>query len=66
MEREIKELAAADVTEMAAFCFRKLAALEAKFITLCHRAQKVGIDCSDLMTVEVTEVEPSATLKVIN
>jgi hypothetical protein len=66
MEHEIRELAAADVTEMAAFCFRKLAALEARFIALCHRAEKLGIECSDLMGVEVTEIEPAAALRVVN
>lgn len=66
MEREIRELAETDVTELAAFCFRKLASLEAKFIILCHRAEKLGIDCSDLKTLDVTEAELAASLKVVN
>ena len=66
MEREIKQLAETDVIEMTAFCFRKLASLEAKFILLCHRAEKLGIDCSDLKTVEVTEIALAETAGVVN
>jgi len=37
-----------NLEQLAAFCFQKLAGLEARFIILCHRAQAAGIDCSDL------------------
>jgi hypothetical protein len=66
MDREIRELAEADVTELAAFCFRKLASLEAKFIILCLRAEKLGIDCSDLKAVDASEIVQADTSDVIH
>jgi len=47
-----------DPGEAAAFCMRKLAELEARFIILCHRAEQAGIDCTDLHP-PVTEIEPA-------
>jgi hypothetical protein len=38
----------ASIKEFMAFYLRKLAGLEARFVVLCHRAQEIGIDCSDL------------------
>ena len=47
--------------DLAGYCFHKLASLEARFIALCYRAQSAGIDCRDLMGVEVRSLdEPDA------
>lgn len=43
-----------NLEQLAAFCFQKLAGLEARFIILCHRAQAAGIDCSDLCSPHPT------------
>lgn len=52
--------------EGTAFCVRRLASLEAKFIVLCHRAAAAGIDCKDLAMVEgmtITEVSPASAVQ---
>ncbi len=46
--------------ELASFCFRKLANLEARFIILCERISVAGIDCRDLQQVEVPDDERQA------
>ncbi len=46
------------ISELASFCFRKLASLEARFIILCHRAEQAGIPCSDLHPPLVEEQAP--------
>lgn len=53
--------------EIATFCFHKLAALEARFILLCHRAQAAGIDCTDLYEERLlVAAETGAPLQVVN
>ncbi|MGQ0814101.1 MAG: hypothetical protein ACT4O1_06505 [Gemmatimonadota bacterium] len=59
------------ITELATFCFRKLANLEARFIALCARAEAAGIDCRDLREVDVRPAksgkdEPDAALRLLN
>lgn len=57
METATREQYEQRIAELATFCFHKLASLEARFITLCFRAQAVGVDCSDLMDrLELTPV----------
>lgn len=56
-----------NLEEIAAYCFRRLAALEARFIILCHRASAVGIECTDLCAdVTVETPPPGASLRVMN
>ena len=49
------------ITELATFCFRKLAKLEARFVILCERVKAAGIDCSDL---QAESFEDSAEVRV--
>jgi hypothetical protein len=48
-------------SELAAFCFRKMASLEGRFLILCQRAQAVGIDCSDLTDYSVGPADTGAS-----
>jgi hypothetical protein len=41
--------------ELAEFCFRKLAKLEARFVILCHRAEALGIQTDDIRGFDVTD-----------
>lgn len=52
--------------ELAQFCFKKVASLEARFVILCHRAQALGIDTEDIMGVKVVEAETASPLRVLN
>ncbi|MGQ0563241.1 MAG: hypothetical protein ACT443_15380 [Gemmatimonadota bacterium] len=67
MDIATKEQYEQQITELATFCFRKVANLEARFIVLCHRAQAAGIECLDLCEGYVaTEQEPDEPLRVVN
>jgi hypothetical protein len=45
---ENADLSDITMAELASFCIRKMASLEARFVILCHRAQAAGIDTADL------------------
>ena len=51
--------------ELAEFCFRKLANLEARFVILCHRAEALGIETDDIRGFNVADAQPMP-LQVVN
>ncbi len=53
MESRTREDLELCYSELAAFCFRKVASLEARFVILCQRAQAAGIECEDLNDFKV-------------
>ena len=52
--------------ELAQFCFRKVANLEARFIILCHRAEALGIETADIMGGVVVDPEAGPPLRAVN
>lgn len=66
MDNATREQYEQRLAELASFCFRKLANLEARFIALCARAQAAGIDCADLQSPDPPGDEMRAPLSMVN
>lgn len=54
------------IADLAQFCFRKLASLEARFIILCHRAEAVGIETDDIRGVDVVDDRTKSHVGIVN
>ena len=65
MDKNTEVLYQERLTELAEFCFKKLANLESRFMILCHRAEAAGIDCSDLHP-PITELTEDPGVKLLN
>ncbi|MGQ0561203.1 MAG: hypothetical protein ACT443_04940 [Gemmatimonadota bacterium] len=66
MDRPAAEQYEQQIAELASFCFRRLANLEARFSVLCQRAEALGIDCADLCSDDPVRPEDTAPLRVLN
>jgi hypothetical protein len=54
------------IADLAQFCFRKLASLEARFLILCHRAEALGIETNDIRGVDVVEDRTKSPVGIVN
>ena len=66
MDTPTREMHEHNMTELANFCFAKLAKLEARFVILCDRASRAGIDCTDLISESFTQQAEPEPVRLVN